>query len=272
MHWFLVFLTILPKVLIFWTSTHSWTWRVRTLLTNCAINQIDAIEWRKINKTGIIINVMEIFLTDWRNRQHERLTNRWNLLLGVIAQPFRNTWTFLTFQLGELCWVFWKLTVRKLIPELSDAWACLCKEYFNVPGWNFFLGLNVFPLSKKELKLAAKFILGSGYFFKFQKKNNSQFDLFLIFVSWRPIKTPLLKGCERFKNSLCECAILSKFFSIKSEVSVKVFKLSQFCENSISKTENKNATFKSCKKIEFLFVFSDEVILKLTQIVTRCTR
>ena len=54
MHWFLVFLTILPEVLIFWTSTHSGTWRVRTLLTNCAINQIDAIEWRKINKTGII--------------------------------------------------------------------------------------------------------------------------------------------------------------------------------------------------------------------------
>ena len=57
-----------------------------------------------------------------------------------------------------------ELTVRRLIPEFNEAWACLCKEYFNVPGWNFFFGLNVFPLSKNELNLSPKFILGSGFF------------------------------------------------------------------------------------------------------------
>ncbi len=65
------------------------------------------------------------------------------------------------------------------MPEFSEAWACLCKEYLRVPGWNlqkaeknyflsilcivlystyFFFGLNVFPLSKKWLKLG-KFIM-----------------------------------------------------------------------------------------------------------------
>lgn len=34
-------------------------------------------------------------------------------------------------------------TLRRLIPEFKEAWACLCKEYFSVPGSNFFLGRKV---------------------------------------------------------------------------------------------------------------------------------
>ena len=34
-------------------------------------------------------------------------------------------------------------TSRRLIPELRLAIACLCNEYLNVPGSNFFFGLNV---------------------------------------------------------------------------------------------------------------------------------
>ena len=31
----------------------------------------------------------------------------------------------------------------RLIPELSEAWAWVCRPYLNVPGSNFFLGLKV---------------------------------------------------------------------------------------------------------------------------------
>lgn len=34
-------------------------------------------------------------------------------------------------------------TERKLIPELRDAWACLCNEYRSVPGENRFFGRKV---------------------------------------------------------------------------------------------------------------------------------
>lgn len=34
-------------------------------------------------------------------------------------------------------------TDLRFIPELRDAWACLCKEYRRVPGENFFLGRKV---------------------------------------------------------------------------------------------------------------------------------
>ena len=69
-------------------------------------------------------------------------------------------------------------TSLRLIPELREAWACLCNEYRKVPGenlskeehfrgrnrgrykfsTNFFLGLKVFFLSKKAPKLDAKFM------------------------------------------------------------------------------------------------------------------
>ena len=155
MHWFLVFLTILPKVLIFWTSTHSWTWRVRTLLTNCAINQIDAIEWRKINKTGIIINVMEIFLTDWRNRQHERLTNRWNLLLEVIAQPLRYTWTVLAFQFDELCWIL-KTYSSQINSGVERSLSLFVQRIFQCPWLKLLFRSERFPFVKERTKIDCK--------------------------------------------------------------------------------------------------------------------
>ena len=72
-----------------------------------------------------------------------------------------------------------QLTSLRLIPELREAWACLCNEYRKVPGenlskeehfsgrnrgrykfsTNFFLGLKVFFLSKMAPRLAAKFMV-----------------------------------------------------------------------------------------------------------------
>ena len=76
-----------------------------------------------------------------------------------------------------------QLTVLRFIPEFNEAWACLCKEYFNVPGWNFFLGLKVLPLSKNELKLG-KFIFWEWQIFQDSRKLDIR--LFLIFlVSWQ---------------------------------------------------------------------------------------
>ena len=49
-------------------------------------------------------------------------------------------------------------TCLRLKPELRLAWACLCREYFIVPGWNFFFGRNVFFLSNISLNLL-RFIL-----------------------------------------------------------------------------------------------------------------
>lgn len=36
-----------------------------------------------------------------------------------------------------------RTTSRRLMPEFRLAIACLCNEYRNVPGSNFFLGRNV---------------------------------------------------------------------------------------------------------------------------------
>ena len=56
-------------------------------------------------------------------------------------------------------------TCRKFMPELRLAWACLCREYFIVPGWNFFFGRNVFFLSNISLNFP-KFILCWNHKFK----------------------------------------------------------------------------------------------------------
>jgi len=40
----------------------------------------------------------------------------------------------------------------RLIPELREACACVCREYLRVPGSNFFLGLKVYN-EKQDLEM-----------------------------------------------------------------------------------------------------------------------
>ena len=90
-----------------------------------------------------------------------------------------------------------QLTVLRFIPEFNEAWACLCKEYFNVPGWNFFLGLKVLPLSKNELKLG-KFIFWEWQIFQDSRKLDIR--LFLIFFSQLTRRPQRRRNMKRRRN------------------------------------------------------------------------
>ena len=151
MHWFLVFLTILPKVLIFWTSTHSWTWRVRTLLTYCAINQIDAIKWRKINKTGIIINVMEFShrlkkSTTWTANQSLKSSP------GGNCTTFGNSWIFFSI------WIWWILKTYSSQINSGVEWSLslFVQGIFQCPWLKLLLWSERFPFVKERTKIDCK--------------------------------------------------------------------------------------------------------------------
>ena len=178
---------------------------------------------------------------------------------------------FSALQFTKFCWVL-KTYSSQINSRVEWSLSLFVQGIFQCSWLKLLLRSKRFPFVEERTKIGCKIHFREWLLLQFTEKEQLSIRFVFDFCQLTSNQNAAFERLrDIWKFTLRMCYSQQIFLSFVKIRKLKWLKTELICDRN-QRLNCAFEIFKKCTKTEFIFVLSDEVVLKLTQIVTWCTR